>query len=167
MRKFFTLFCTALLAGSVWAGATPKLETLWDHSENNANTKPSYILSYAWNASQRSLAYYEGKIYIANNQDVVDYITVVDAATGGLDKQLSLGTAYGSQGRWMKNHIAITEDGYAIIGSSGTGGSYMTFQVIDLNTETVKAIGLQVSTPGIVRADYFAVHGKYEATAGE
>ncbi len=103
----------------------------------------------------RSMAYYNGKLYIPNKDDGKCYI--FNAANGS-----SLGSfdiVGGSS--WQLMNLRVTTDGQMLYGNSGIGSSTLTINASNLSTGGTSTLGTEAISG---RSDYFYPYGSWAKT---
>ncbi|NDW08527.1 hypothetical protein [Dysgonomonas sp. 520] len=162
MKKLYlSLVSLCVLVSSLSALSNLKLEPLWEFSLNK-NGVPSYMVPYVWNMSQRSMAVHNDVLYINNmgNGNIAKVNTADGTTLGDVTTTLIANPNF-----WYKNCIAITDDGEAILGSSGTGSTYFIFTSCDLATASTTSLG-NVTVNGMGRSDYFDIYGNRNTAEG-
>ncbi len=120
---------------------------LWTQVPSTATT----WLSTSGN--NRSMAYYDGQLYISDRTYGAAAYHVVDAATGDFVQTLDLSTT-----DFCQHNLRITTDGQMLFGNTGSGSDKLTVRACsgsilsDLNTSIVIA----------GRSDYFYPYGNWD-----
>ncbi len=128
---------------------TPKEGTL---TFSKVWTKTVSDISYIETANQnRSMTYYDGKLYIADNADKAFHI--VNAADGSFVGTKDLGITSTYQGF----NLCMTTDGQLLSGNSKLANTISVFAVDKVNGGSVE----QATSINIGRADYFDVYGSW------
>ena len=103
--------------------------------------------------ANRSLAYYNGKLYMADGTNSKYY--VLNATTGAVEKTVTLPTKY-----FHWHNLRITEDGQLLLGNSGTGSDSQSVYACALGSDEPENIATYENS-GFGRADYFYPFGKF------
>ncbi len=104
--------------------------------------------------SNRSLAYFDNKLYLASKSENGP-IHILDATTG---KQID--TKYTSIGSWPMLNVRVTSDGQMLFGNTETGKS--SFKIYETNCEDLSGSSTLLGTVATnSRCDYFYTHGAW------
>lgn len=133
---------------------TVVVKELWKKTRSDAN----YI--YTGN-EQRSMAYYDGKLYIPRITEAGTFV-IVDAKTG---EKIADKTAEYFSSKWNMMSVAISNDGQILFGSSLIGSSSITVNVSDRENGGVSKTET-FSLPGFGRCDYFSFFGEFNTEEG-
>lgn len=153
MKKLFTLLmgCT-FLSTSISAQTEPGLYTEWT---KNLSEAPYLVAA----ASQKSMAIFNGELYIPNNG--TQKIDIVTASTGVLRTTKTPSPALASA--WALNGIAISNDGVVLTGSSLIGGTNLFLYKWDIEAGTYTALP---AIPISGRSDFFTISGNFNQGEG-
>lgn len=133
---------------------TLTVEQLWKKQRSDVD----YI--YTGNV-QRSMAYYDGKLYIPRISTSGEFV-VVDAATGG---KVATKTVKTFDSEWNMMSVAISNDGQIMFGSSLIKASDITINVSDKDNGGC-SVTKTFSLPSFGRCDYFSYYGDFATEAG-
>ena len=152
MKKFTFLFCATFVAlGLVAQASESGLKQLWKSTD------------YSWNAGNlsRSIAYYDGKIYVPENNGANSAVHVINAITGVEDAGAKIAHA-----DFQSFGIAVDNAGHLILPKNTAGASDWILSKVDIATGTVTAMNEGKSFNTVNRIDYLAIYGNIES-AGE
>ncbi len=115
---------------------------------------PSTLSCLSTSANNRSMALYDGQLYITDKGAGAYHI--VDAATGAFVKTVSVGYT-----DFEQHNLRITKDGQMLFGNTGSGSTTdaaIAVRSWNMNTSTMAALG--DVTIG-ARSDYFYPYGEW------
>ncbi len=104
-------------------------------------------------AKNRSMSYYDGKLYIADNGGKFH---VVDASNGSLVSSLDYS---GVSTAFWRNNLRVTSDGTMLVGNSGSGSATITIYTSDISKGGATKVG---AAPIGGRTDYFYPYGTWQ-----
>ncbi len=112
---------------------------------------PSTLSCLSTSASNRSMAYYDGKLYITD-RDAAAY-HIINASTGAFQQ-----TIYVGYSDFEQHNIRITSDGQMLFGNTGSGSTDITLRTWDMNNRFMTDLSA-VAIGG--RSDYFYPYGEW------
>ncbi len=129
-------------------GGTVSISSVWLKTTAAGENYVSYL---GTNNNNRSMAYYNDRLYIADNRG---FFHVVDAANG----QLDVSKEYSSAAEFHRNNIRITDDGQMLVGNTGSGSSVITLYTSHITNGGATKLGTS-SISG--RSDFFYTYGNW------
>ncbi len=129
-------------------GGTVSISSVWLKTTAAGENYVSYL---GTNNNNRSMAYYNDRLYIADNRG---FFHVVDAANG----QLDVSKEYSSAAEFHRNNIRITDDGQMLVGNTGSGSSAITLYTSHITNGGATKLGTS-SISG--RSDFFYTYGNW------
>ena len=134
---------------SVAQPSEPTLKKLWSSS------------NYSWNNTDRSrtMVYYDGKLYVPENNGTTSAVHVIDAATGVEDVSATIKHA-----DFQSFGIAVDNAGHLLLPKNTGGGAGWILSKVDIATGTIKAMNGGSAFNADHRIDYLAVLGNIEST---
>ena len=106
--------------------------------------------------ANRSIAYYDGKLYISDGTNKKYYI--LNASTGNTESNISLPDQY-----FVWHNLRITSDGTMLLGNSGSGANYQNVYTSAIGDDAPENVATY-NNSGFGRADYFYPFGAFESS---
>ncbi len=132
--------------GPILEGTPAMSDALWTKKDAEVD----YI---SGGAKNRSMSYYDGKLYVADNGGKFH---VVDASNGALISSLDYS---GVSTAFWRNNLRVTNDGQMLVGNSGSGSATITIYTSDINKGGATKAG---AAPIGGRTDFFYPYGSWE-----
>lgn len=102
--------------------------------------------------NNRSIAYYDGHLYMS---DGANKYHVISATTGAVEQTIQLPEEY-----FVWHNLRITSDGMMLLGNSGTGSNYQNVYATTVGGNNPENVG-EYNNSGFGRSDYFYPFGDY------
>ncbi len=131
--------------------STPKEGSITFDSNALWTQTPSTLSCLSTSANNRSMALYEGQLYISDKGAGAYHI--INATTGAFVQTVSVGNT-----DFQQHNLRITKDGQMLFGNTGSGASTIAVRKWDMVTQSLTALS-NVSIGG--RSDYFYPYGKW------
>lgn len=123
------------------------MSLLWKKGE----AEVSYLTT---GAANRSMAYYNGLLYIPNKNDGT--FAVINATTGALQTTYTIGTS-----AFWQHNLRITDDGILLMGNTGSGSVSLSLKKGSINADGYTDLETQTIAG---RCDYFYTYGNWNDT---
>lgn len=106
--------------------------------------------------ANRSIAYYNGKLYLADGTNKKYHI--LNASNGAVEKTVALSDQY-----FLWHNLRVTEDGKMLLGNSATGSNYQYVYSCALGSDDTES-EVAYNNSGLGRTDYFYPFGQYKSS---
>lgn len=106
--------------------------------------------------ANRSIAYYNGKLYLADGTNKKYHI--LNASNGAVEKTVALSDQY-----FLWHNLRVTEDGKMLLGNSATGSNYQYVYSCALGSDATES-EVAYNNSGFGRTDYFYPFGQYKSS---